>query len=76
MLTVTYPESVKAFHDEFDAYVGTIVDWLTLERDYAETGRDSKRTEANDMLPEVNARGAQVWRSLNNLQYVYQVGRY
>ena len=76
LLTVTYPESVKALHDEFDAYVGTIVDWLALERDYAATGRDSKRTEANDMLPEVNARGAQVWRSLNNLQYVYQVGRY
>ena len=76
LLTVTYPESVKALHDEFDAYVGTIVDWLALERDYAATGRDSKRTEANDMLPEVNARGARAWRSLNNLQYVYQVGRY
>ena len=76
LLTVTYPESVKALHDEFDAYVGTIVDWLTLESDYAATGRDSTRTEANNMLPEVNARGAQVWRSLNNLQYVYQVGRY
>ena len=72
----TPPESAQTLHMAFTAYVNTIVDWLTLERDYANTGRDSIRTQANDMLPEVNARGALVWRSLNNLQYVYQVGRY
>ncbi len=72
----TPPESAQSLQEAFTAYVNTIVDWLTLERDYANTGRDSIRTQANAMLPEVNARGALVWRSLNNLQYVYQVGRY
>ena len=71
-----HPSQPKHYTMAFTAYVNTIVDWLTLERDYANTGRDSIRTQANDMLPEVNARGALVWRSLNNLQYVYQVGRY
>ena len=71
-----FPETKRPFHSEFQAYVDTVVDWITLERDYADTGRDRKRTDANAMLPEVNARGAQVWRDLNNLQYVYQVGRY
>ena len=74
--TVPFPETKRPFHSEFQAYVDTVVDWITLERDYADTGRDRKRTDANAMLPEVNARGAQVWRDLNNLQYVYQVGRY
>ena len=74
--TVPFPETKRPFHSEFQDYVDTVVDWITLERDYADTGRDRKRTDANAMLPEVNARGAQVWRDLNNLQYVYQVGRY
>ena len=73
---VTHPGSAQRLHEDFSAYVDTVVEWLTLERDYATTGRDRNRTEANDMLPEVNARGALVWRALNNLQYVYQVGRY
>ena len=73
---ITHPESAQTLHQDFLDYVDTVVEWLTLERDYATTGRDRHRTEANDMLPEVNARGVLTWRSLNNLQYVYQVGRY
>ena len=76
LASVTHPEPAQLLHEEFRTYVDTVVEWLTLERDYADTGQDRKRTDANDMLPEVNARGAEVWRSLNNLQYVYRVGRY
>ena len=76
LASVTHPEPAQLLHDEFRIYVDTVVEWLTLERDYADTGQDRKRTDANDMLPEVNARGVEVWRSLNNLQHVYRVGRY
>ena len=69
-------QSRQPFHDEFRAYLGAVTDWLSLGRDYSITGEEAKRTAANDMIPEVNARNTLVWSSLNNLQYVYQVGRY
>ncbi len=76
VLDIPFPEPQRDIHDAFRVYVETGLEWLTLERDYAQTGRDKNRTDANAMLPEVNARSSEVWRAFNNLQYIYQVGRY
>ena len=73
---VTTPQTAKTLHEEFGAWVDTVTEWLTLERNYASTGRDSNRTAANALIPEADARRTQVRRALGDLKYIYQVGRY
>jgi hypothetical protein len=44
---------------------------LTLELEYVDTSHDSKRVEANAMIPEINARESLFSRAISNLKYIY-----
>ena len=50
-----------------------LVGWLTLELNFAQTGQESKRIEANQMIPEVNARSAMVSRGLLSAIFNYRI---
>ena len=67
------PPEVSELHDDAVTNVSRVITWLSLEREYAESGNDSKRVQANDMLPEVNARERLLRRRVNNLEFVYQI---
>ena len=64
---------MHALHDDALAYLVGRVDWLSLELEYAKTGQYSKQMEANDMLPEINARSSGVYRGLWNVQSTYRL---
>ena len=67
------PSAMHALHDDALAYLVGRVDWLSLELEYAKTGQYSKQMEANDMLPEINARSSGVYRGLWNVQSTYRL---
>jgi hypothetical protein len=47
--------------------------WLSLELEYAETLVEAKLVQANDMIPEINARDLSLGRSINTTQFVYNI---
>ena len=51
-------------HDDTLTYLVRLADWMSLGLEYARTGQDSKRVEANNVIPEINARSSGVYRGL------------
>lgn len=64
------PEGAEALHQEADDYFSSVLDWLTLEFEYADSLFDLKRVQANAMIPEINAREFLFQRSMSNLQFI------
>ena len=60
-------------HDDALAYLVRLVDWLSLGLEYARTGQDSTRVEANNTIPEINARRTLVNRGLSNVEFNYRL---
>jgi len=46
---------------------------LMLERDYLESGVESKRAEASGIIPEIFGRVFRLQRDLSSLQFNYQL---
>ena len=69
----TPPPAVHMLHDDALAYLVRLVDWLSLEMEYSRTGEFSKQMEANDMLPEINARSSGVYRGLGSVRSNYRL---
>ena len=67
------PAAVHMLHDDALAYLGRLGDWMSLGLEYARTGQDSKRVEANNTIPEINARRTLVNRGLGNVQFNYRL---
>ena len=67
------PPAVHMLHDDALAYLVRLVDWLSLELEYATTGQFSKQMEANDMIPEIDARGNLINRGLWALRSTYRL---
>ena len=67
------PPPMHRLHDDTRAYFGRTVDWLSLGLEYYRTGQDSKRVEANKMLPEINARDTLVYRGLWAVRSTYRL---
>ena len=65
------PGSHRDLHAESLEYLEAVVEWLTLELEYVDTSHDSKRVEANAMIPEINARESLFSRAISNLKYIY-----
>ena len=63
----------QALHDDATAYLNRLVDWLTLELEYAQTGVDLRRREANAMIPEIDARNNSVNRDRIDVEYAYRL---
>ena len=70
---LTPPAAVAALHDDAIAYLSRLVDWLTLELEYAQTGVDLRRREANAMIPEIDARNNSVNRDRIDVEYAYRL---
>ena len=67
------PESQQSLHSKSLEYLGTVVEWLTLELEHDESFDDSKRVQANAMLPEIDARGNLFNRAISNLEFIYNL---
>ena len=67
------PPAVHTLHDDALAYLVRFVDWLALELEHARTGEYSKQMEANDMIPEIDARSSGVYRGLWAVRSTYRL---
>ena len=67
------PPAMHMLHDDALAYLVRRVDWLSLEMEYSRTGEFSKQMEANDVLPEINARSSGVYRELRSVRFNYRL---
>jgi hypothetical protein len=67
------PGLLPSLHQEATTYLSRLVQWLTLELGYVETLEDAQLFQANDMIPEINARDAVLNRSVNSLKFVYNL---
>jgi hypothetical protein len=70
---LTPPKELDELHQNVAAYLNRVADWLYLELEFVQTGSDVKRIEANDMIPEIDARGTLVGRSISDVEFVYNL---
>jgi hypothetical protein len=73
LTALSHPASLSHLHDSALAFLSRAIEWLSLEQDYVKTGMDAKRSQANDMIPEIDARDILLWRSINDAQFTYQL---
>ena len=71
--SMSLPSAMFDVHEDALAYLETFVEWLALELEYAQTSIDAKRVQANDMIPEINARESTLRRSINTAEFIYQL---
>ena len=67
------PPVLGPLHEDAVAYLGRLVEWLGLELTYARTRVDSRRVEANQMIPEINAREARLIQEVGDVEFVYRL---
>ena len=67
------PAAMHRLHDDAVAYLGRLADWLDIQLDYVRTAEDSKRVEANGMIPEIDARSNGVYRGLRSALFNYRL---
>ena len=67
------PGAHQDLHSENLGYLEAVVEWLTLELEYADTSHDSKRVEATAIIPEVDTRGYLFDRAISNIEYIYRL---
>ena len=67
------PDLLLDLHQEATTYLSRFVRWLTLELGYMETLEDAQLFQANDMIPEINARDVLLHRRVNSLNFVYNL---
>ncbi|MDA0263052.1 MAG: hypothetical protein O3A93_02065 [Chloroflexi bacterium] len=67
------PEAAAAVNQEAGEYFGTILKWLSLELESAETQSNDSLFLANAMIPEVNARFFLLRSSISNLRFVFNL---
>ena len=60
-------------HEEATIYLTRLLQWLTLELRYIETLEDTQLSQANDMIPEINARDVFLDRRVRSLKFVYNL---
>ena len=68
-----HPPRLESLHDDTLAYLATVVEWLSLELEYAETGMDSRRTQANEMISEIQARTNLVRRAIERERFTFHI---
>ena len=66
-------ELLPDLHQETTTYLSRFVQWLSLELGYIETFEDTQLSQANDMVPEINARNTILNRRVNSLKFVYNL---
>jgi len=67
------PALLTELHRDASAYLNSLVRWLTLELEYVETLDEAKLLQANDMIPEINARDSLLLNAITTVQFVYNL---
>jgi hypothetical protein len=67
------PPTISWLHEDALAYLGRIVEWLTLELEYAQTGIDARKVQANNMIPEIDAREILLLRRVSDVEFAYHL---
>ena len=67
------PASAQELQAQLAGFLKVAVDWLQMEYTYSNTGNDSKRVQANGMIPEVDARENNVYRYSYDLETEYRL---
>ena len=73
LLSISPPASLGPLHQQALSYLDKLVQWLTLELAYVETGQDRNRIAANEMIPEIDARDNLLVRSIGEIEFSYQL---
>ena len=66
-------ELLPDLHQEATTYLSRFVQWLSLELGYIETLEEAQFFQANDMIPEINARDTVLNRRINTVKFVYNL---
>ncbi|MSQ12012.1 MAG: hypothetical protein EXR48_04890 [Dehalococcoidia bacterium] len=67
------PDGYETVQSGLTAFCDRTVTWLQRELEYFQTGVDTTRVQANNMIPEVDARSALMQRTLGDLAFVYRL---
>ena len=67
------PPSLSELHQDSLIYFSKIKDWLALELSYVTTTEGDRQVEANQLIPEIEARGTLLNRSIANIESVYNL---
>ena len=67
------PPSLSELHQDSLIYFSKIKDWLALELSYVTTTEGDRQVEANQLIPEIEARGTLLNRSIANIESLYNL---
>ncbi len=67
------PSALSDFDSQLNMFLDRLVQWLQLELDYVRSWDYSKQVQANNMIPEINARQNMIYAELSDLSYDYQL---
>ena len=67
------PPSLIALHQDSLIYLSKVKDLLALELSYVSTTEGTFQVDANQMIPEIEARGTLVNRSITNIQSLHNL---
>ena len=70
---LTAPSSQTDLHQSAREYLAAVVRWLSLELNYLESLTNSVLEEANNTIPEINAREFELKRDLSTVRFVYNL---
>ena len=68
------PSTTLSLHEDTSTFLSRFEEWLTLELDFARTRSETKLVQSNEMIPEIDAREAQVKRGINTIKFNYNLG--
>ena len=67
------PPSLSELHQDALIYFSKIKDWLALELSYVSTTEGNRQVDANQLIPEIEARGTLLNRSIANIESLYNL---
>ena len=67
------PPSLIELHQDSLIYFSKVKDWLALELSYVSTTEGTFQVDANQMIPEIEARGTLVNRAIANIQSLHNL---
>ena len=65
--------SLSELHQDSLIYFSKIKDWLAVELSYVSTTEGDRQVDANQLIPEIEARGTLLNRSIANIESLYNL---
>lgn len=73
LLSITPPSGFQTLHQSMRGWLESAEGWLTLELEYFQTSSGTTLAQANEMIPEVNARQLLINREISAVEFVYNL---